>query len=149
MTTVRIGGINDLNTSDSDGITVSIYFQGCYRQCRGCHNPTLQSFHDGVEMTVESIVFYIKKHRNFYDAVAFLGGEPLEQPEALQELLLGLKAIGLETWLYTGYQLDQVPDAIAIHCDVIVAGEYNQQLRTGGFPASSNQIVLDKRRKAA
>ncbi|MCW2278702.1 4Fe-4S single cluster domain-containing protein [Heliophilum fasciatum] len=149
MTTVRIGGVHDLNTSDTDGIAYSIFFQGCNRCCEGCHNPALQSFHDGIEIEVATILASIEEHLHIYDAAAFLGGEPLEQPEALQELLIGVKALGLETWLYTGYQLDQVPSEIATYCDVIVAGEYDQELQTGGFPASSNQIVFDKRRKAA
>ncbi|MBC9786503.1 radical SAM protein [Heliobacterium chlorum] len=147
MTTVRIAGFNDLNTSDADGIAFCIFFQGCHRQCPGCHNPELQSFDCGKEMDTDEIIQRIQANQRFYDAVVFVGGEPMEQPNALKVLLAAVKSIGLSTWLYTGYNIFSISDDIIDLCDVIIAGEYRQELHTGGFPASSNQIIVDRRKE--
>lgn len=141
MTIVRLGGINTLSTNDTDGIAASIFFQGCRFSCKGCHNPELQTFDGGEITTTGEVIKRIKEHIEWYDAVAFMGGEPLEQPEALTALLLQAKALGLRRWLYTGYTLKNVPDDIKNLCSVIVAGRYIDELKTGGFPASSNQQI--------
>ncbi|MBC9786663.1 radical SAM protein [Heliobacterium chlorum] len=147
MPKVRIAGFNDFNTSDTDGIAFSIFFQGCHRRCPGCHNPELQSFDGGEEVDTDEIIQRIQANQRFYDAVVFVGGEPLEQPVALKALLAAVRSIGLSAWLYTGYYILTISDDIIDLCDVIIAGEYRQDLYTGGFPASSNQIVLDRRKE--
>lgn len=141
MTYIRLGGFNALSTNDTKGIAASIFFQGCNFKCKGCHNPELQTFEGGGITTTKEIINRIKEHIDWYDAVAFMGGEPLEQPEALFELVRGVKFLNLNTWLYTGYKLEEVPKQIKSLCDVIVAGPYIEELKTGGFPASSNQQV--------
>ncbi|MTV50030.1 4Fe-4S cluster-binding domain-containing protein [Heliobacillus mobilis] len=147
MATVRIAGFNDLNISDADGIAFSIFFQGCRRRCPGCHNPELQFFDGGEEMDTDEIARRIQANQRFYDAVVFVGGEPMDQPDALKVLLAAVKSIGLSTWLYTGHNIFSISDDIIDLCDVIIAGEYRQELHTGGFPASSNQIIVDRRKE--
>ncbi|WP_216364577.1 4Fe-4S single cluster domain-containing protein [Moorella sp. E308F] len=134
-----------MSTIDTDGIAFSIFFQGCRRRCPGCHNPELQPFEGGQQLNTEDIITKITKHLDWYDAVCFLGGEPLEQPEALTDLLDKSKDLGLERWLYTGYEVKDIPAKIYNLCSVIVAGEFRQDLFTGGFPASLNQMVIDRR----
>lgn len=142
---VVIGGYHGLSINDTDGIAFSIFFQGCKKRCPGCHNPELQPFEGGQRTDTDYVLTLIKAHEDWYDAVAFIGGEPLEQPEALIELLKGVRELGLETWLYTGYDINEVPEEVINLCSVIVAGEYREDLATGRFPASSNQVVLDRR----
>lgn len=144
---MRVGAIDALTTADVGGkIGASIFFQGCSRGCPGCHNPELQPPLGGVEMTVEEILNEIKKHTDWYEAVALVGGEPLEQDHGdIFSLLRGLNSLGLETWLYTGYELEDIPQQVRDLCTVIVAGPYVESLATQGFPASSNQQVVDRR----
>ncbi|WP_341479116.1 4Fe-4S single cluster domain-containing protein [Heliobacterium chlorum] len=145
-----MAGFNDLNTTDARGkIAFSVFFQGCKRDCPGCHNPELQNPNGGKEITLDEIVARIRWFKRHYEAVVFVGGEPLEQPEALRQLLIEVNKLGLETWLYTGYEAHEIPSDITQRCSVIVAGEYRENLRTGIFPASSNQKIIDNRRVAA
>jgi anaerobic ribonucleoside-triphosphate reductase activating protein len=132
--------------NDTDGIAPSVFFQGCPFNCYKCHNPELQAFDGGIETTTDVVMQEITKHIDWYDSVAFIGGEPLWQPGALIELLERTKELGLKRWLYTGVNLSDIPDTILMLCDVIVAGQYVDELRTGGFPASSNQKVFRVRR---
>ncbi len=132
---MRIAGL-DTSFIDGDGIAFVVFFQGCTLRCPHCHNPELQSVDGGIEVAPEEVLQHLDM--DFYDSVVFSGGEPLGQPEALQELA---KYITLPKWLYTGWELSQIPWHIGVLMDVIVAGPYRDDLRTGGFPASSNQIV--------
>ncbi len=141
MTSIILGGVNALSTNDTDGISACIFFQGCPFRCEGCHNPELQTVDGGIETTTDAVMQEIMKHIDWYDSVAFMGGEPLAQKEALIDLLERTRALGLLAWLYTGFELKDVPNDIKVLCDVIVAGPYMDELRTGGFPASSNQQI--------
>jgi anaerobic ribonucleoside-triphosphate reductase activating protein len=138
-----VGGINQLSTIDADGLACVIYFQGCSRGCPGCHNLELQSFECGTPTSMDRLLNRISTYHGWYKAVVFQGGEPLEQP--LFELITLADSIrnlfGLKVWLYTGYNYDDVPDVVKEHFDVIKAGAYIEELKTGGFPASSNQKV--------
>ncbi len=144
---VTVGGFNDLATIDAgDAIALSVFFQGCKKRCPGCHNPGLQPFEGGMELDTQDIEKRIWRNRDWYGAVVFLGGEPLDQPEALEALLNFVRGTDLESWLYTGYEPKDIPPGIAELADVIVAGPYIDALKTGGFPASSNQEVIRRTR---
>ncbi len=142
METVKIGGINELSFIDSEGIGCSIFFQGCKHRCINCQNPELQCFDGGEEKTIDDIIDYIKKNRSWYDSVAFMGGEPLDQPESLKIMLKKVRDLGLKCWIYTGYEKEEIPVDLLALSDVIVAGAYIEELKTGGFPASSNQVII-------
>lgn len=142
---IRIGGTQELDLIDTDGVAFSVFFQGCKKRCRGCHNPELQPMNEGTEEYVDRIMAKVRKNLEWYDSVAFMGGEPLEQPEALMQMLDEIEEMGLERWLYTGYEINEVPKEITEKCSVIVAGPYKEELNTGGFPASSNQVICDRR----
>ena len=36
---IRIAGINKNDYINGEGISVSLFLQGCPFQCEGCHNP--------------------------------------------------------------------------------------------------------------
>jgi anaerobic ribonucleoside-triphosphate reductase activating protein len=144
---LRVGGFNELSTIDSDGVGFAIYFQGCSIHCKGCHNPELQSFEGGELYNPKDLIDKIAESRDWYDNVVLLGGEPLDQPILpLLMLVNEVKKLGLGVWLYTGYAEDKIPSEIKNLCTVVVAGAYIDELKTGGFPASSNQVVIDNRR---
>lgn len=139
-----VGYIDVLNSADAGGDwCCTVFFQGCKRRCPGCQNPDLLPFTGGQTVSTDEIMWLIRKAKNtgMVKAVAFAGGEPLEQPESLKRLLAETKALGLDRWLYTGYDLKDTPAEIKNACSVIVAGWYDDTKKTGGFPASANQQV--------
>lgn len=144
MIDITIGGIEVLTLNDADGIAASIFFQGCPFRCKGCHNPELQTFEGGIKTTTSKVMREIIKHIDWYDSVAIMGGEPLAQERALTDLLRRIRLVNLKVWLYTGYRIEEVLSEIKALCDVIVAGPYVEELKTRGFPASSNQVVWRK-----
>ena len=46
---------NDTVDTD-DGITVSVWFQGCTHRCPGCHNQELWDYNDGVDRNDEDVI---------------------------------------------------------------------------------------------
>jgi pyruvate formate lyase activating enzyme len=113
---------------DGPGIRTTVFLKGCAATCWWCHNPESQEVSIektrrinrfdqnaveeeeiiGKEMSVEEVITEICKDQIFYDesegGVTFSGGEPLMQPDFLQELLLACQKIGLSTTLdTTGY----------------------------------------------
>lgn len=102
---------------DGPGIRSTVFLKGCPLECWWCHNPEGQNPEPekmegkdivGEEVTVDWVIKEIEKDRIFYDqsggGVTFSGGEPLMQPEFLQQLVLECKKRGIHTTLDTsGY----------------------------------------------
>ena len=87
------------------------------------------------------------------DKIMVFGGEPLDQDtDDLCQLLYDLSTLGLPIWLFTRYDIDEVPPVIKQYCDYIKTGRYLSRYRVSdytseGIPlATSNQKVhkIDK-----
>jgi pyruvate formate lyase activating enzyme len=113
---------------DGPGIRTTVFFKGCAATCWWCHNPESQDlkiekalrinrfdqniFEEdeiiGKTMTVAEVIKEISRDQVFYDesggGVTVSGGEPLMQPDFLQDLLIQCKNSGFSTTLdTTGY----------------------------------------------
>ncbi|HPE33311.1 MAG TPA: glycyl-radical enzyme activating protein [Bacteroidales bacterium] len=113
---------------DGPGIRTTVFLKGCPLRCIWCHNPesqeikieTIQKVHSfegkkiakneqiGKNISVDEVMKSILKDQVFYSesngGVTFSGGEPLSQPNFLQELLQLSKSNGLHTTVDTcGY----------------------------------------------
>jgi pyruvate formate lyase activating enzyme len=117
--------IRRFSVHDGPGIRTTIFFKGCPLSCWWCHNPesrlkdpevSMKSIKldgkiyphqeiTGHEMTVLDVISEIEKDRVFYDesngGVTLSGGEPMFQPEFLNELLKELKQQGYHVALDT------------------------------------------------
>lgn len=146
MKTIFKGIVGDVSFIDTDGIALPLFFSGCLRRCRNCHNPALWDFNYGEEVKVEDVIRKLKQNADWYDSVAIMGGEPLEQSEELFCLLWAIRQENLpvKIWLYTGYEFWELPLDIVELCDVIKCGRYIEELKTGSFPASANQYLVKK-----
>ena len=170
---MRYASIRDMDISNGVGIGVALFVQGCYRHCKGCFNPETWDFNGGKEWNKEiKNQFLTLVDRPYIQRVTLLGGEPLAY-ENLPEVYDLVKTIkekfsDKKIWLYTGYKLscginergDLVGDFanadigwdngllsnhIVRACDVVVDGEYVEELRdlTLAFRGSSNQRLID------
>lgn len=98
--TLNFGGFVPLSTVDFPGYSCcTVFFRGCSLRCGYCHNKHLWEGNSPVDISlVKDAIFGSKK---FISGVAFSGGEPMEQPEALLELLTFCKDNGLKTCVHT------------------------------------------------
>lgn len=127
-------------TADGLGVRSVFFFQGCTRNCPGCHNSSISAHGNGKLLSIEDAVTLIesgcRNHR-----ITISGGEPLEQPEQLRELLHELRNRNYNICLYTGGELVDVPKDILGLIDYIKTGSFVAALKDGTNPyaGSSNQ----------
>lgn len=129
-----------------------IFVQGCYRNCKGCHNPETHMFDGGYLVNVEEFLDDIWTKVQRYDGlitdIYISGGDLLCQPEETAirfTRLVRNKFPHIKLWLYTGCKRENLPEWVWDYYDVVKAGEYIEELRLpdGSFPASSNQEIID------
>lgn len=147
----RIAGIINNSVVDGPGLRTAIFFSGCRRHCRGCHNPEAQDFNYGKEYTEDDIDQILTLARNVGDSgITLTGGHPLEPEnyELAYEMVRKAKEYNLNVWLYTGYVFEQIPimymDLISL-CDVVVDGPFVENLKSNDclYRGSTNQRLIN------
>ncbi len=147
----RIAGIINNSVVDGPGLRTAIFFSGCRRHCKGCHNPEAQDFNYGKEYTEDDIDKILTLARNVGDSgITLTGGHPLEPEnyELAYEMVKKAKEYNLNVWLYTGYVFEQIPimymDLISL-CDVVVDGPFVENLKSNDclYRGSTNQRLIN------
>lgn len=123
-----------------------VWLKGCALACPGCFNPHLWDPKGGTEVSVRALAERIHAVAGLR-GVTLSGGEPLEQPEAVIELLGRLER-RLDTVIFTGFSLEEIKadakKAPVLACvDLIVAGRYVRELGSDQnlWAGSSNKGV--------
>ncbi len=106
MTKGHIHSIESMGLVDGPGIRTVVFLQGCHLRCQYCHNPDTWSKQNpnAIELSPEALLQKLSRFRNYYGnhgGVTFSGGEPLLQPQFLQEALALCKKAGIHTCLDT------------------------------------------------
>ena len=99
-----IHSIETMGLVDGPGVRTVVFFQGCALRCLYCHNPDTWAFAGGEAFSPQQLVEKLLRYRPYYGrdgGVTFSGGEPLQQPEFLLEVLRLCKQAGLHTCLDT------------------------------------------------
>ena len=147
----RIAGIINNSVVDGPGLRTAIFFSGCRRHCKGCHNPEAQDFNYGKEYTKDDIDKILILAKNVGDGgITLTGGHPLEPEnyEFAYEIVKKAKEYNLDVWLYTGYVFEQIPimymDLISL-CDVVVDGPFIENLKSNDclYRGSTNQRLIN------
>lgn len=88
----------------------ALWVSGCSIRCPGCCNPELFSREGGQALGLPELQAWIHlaQQKDEIEGVSVLGGEPLEQWEALVPWLGWLNARGLGVIVYTGYRWARV-----------------------------------------
>lgn len=136
--------------------SLEIYVAGCSGNphCTGCHNPETWRFDIGDKYD-ENYNFRIKQKINVFekliDNIMIFGGEPLDQkPKELLTLLSDLSHLNKKIWLFTRYDISDVPKKVKELCDYIKCGRYIPELiienniQFGIKLATSNQKIYKK-----
>ena len=144
---IRIAGLVPESFVDGDGIRFAIFFQGCKRNCEGCHNPETHALDGGKLIDTNEIVSALKKNP-LLDGITLTGGEPFLQIAAATELARAAKSLDLSVWCYTGFNFEELDDdaqKLLNNVDVLIDGEFVESLRDLEltFRGSSNQRIID------
>jgi anaerobic ribonucleoside-triphosphate reductase activating protein len=139
--------------------SLEIYVAGCSGikgvHCTSCHNQESWEFNQGDLYTKEyfnHIEQKVTDFNNLIDNIMLFGGEPLDQNhDELLHMLLDLKSLNKDIWLFTRYDINKIPKEIKILCDYIKCGRYLPELACedniyyGIKLATSNQKIYKKR----
>lgn len=134
------------------GKRVGIWFCGCPRRCKGCSNPELWDFQERYRTSPETIFRLVQDiaKDNPIDGFTVTGGDPMYQPNELQQLLLLLKNISDDIIVYTGYSKKELEPYMFANISVLIDGEYIEELNDNSLlRGSSNQniIILDEKKR--
>lgn len=160
---MRFGNIKYVDSSNGEGVRVSLFVSGCRNHCKGCFNEVTWDFNYGEEFTPiqeNEIIEACKK--SYISGLTILGGEPMEE-ENQKALLPFIEKFKQECpdktlWLYSGYVLDKdlvpsgrkyvqgITNKIIDYVDVMVDGPFIQEQKdlTLAFRGSKNQRLLRK-----
>lgn len=158
--TVRYAGLNKNDFINGEGVSVSLWVQGCPHHCPGCHNSEQWNFEGGKyinnQLLIEEIFTALTENgiqRNF----SVLGGEPLA-PQNINdtwEILWHVKRKfpDIKTYVWTGYTLEELyklyessKETLLENVDVLIDGRFELKQRdiTLKLRGSSNQRILYK-----
>lgn len=135
---------------------LEFYLSGCSGNphCKNCHNQESWDFDKGLKWDlnykrnitdkISSFDFMVKK-------IMIFGGEPLDQDiEELNDFLKYLTMFKKDIWLFTRYDIEQVPPLIKMKCKYIKCGRYIEELTVedniqyGVKLATSNQKIYKR-----
>ena len=120
---IRVGGFIKTSVVDGPGVRSVLFLQGCSRGCKGCHNPDLQDKKLGIIISVDDLVNFIR-HNCVNKKLTISGGEPMEQPDALFELITKLRYDDFDLCLYSGLEKSQIPPKILSGLNYIKTGAF-------------------------
>ncbi len=127
MTQSRVGYVRKIESMgmvDGPGIRTIVFLSGCPLRCLFCHNPDMWKTEKEDAITVEDLMKKLKRYQPYYGlegGVTFCGGEPLNQPEFLSDMMKACKEAGITTCLDTsGFGRQDTFDDILKYTDTLL-----------------------------
>jgi anaerobic ribonucleoside-triphosphate reductase activating protein len=145
---LRLHHFEPRSRANGPGLRSVLWLQGCTLSCPGCFNPLTYAKDAGQLVPLDAIFRQIVAQSSYIEGITVSGGEPLQQAQALVELMRTVKReTDLSILLFSGFTWEEVkrlPEASAIlECvDVLLAGRYQANLRiASGLRGSSNKTI--------
>jgi len=156
--------IEKASVANGIGVRTVLWVSGCSLHCKGCQNPETWDFNAGKpfdDKAKQELFSYLSLP--YIRGLTISGGHPLEEKNVRAIVKLISDVIDIfpqkDIWLYTGLKLskdiflspfageriDVYRHAALIYSNVVVDGEYREELRdtTLPFRGSSNQRLID------
>lgn len=145
MTALRISRLHFPVTTLGPGRRVGVWFQGCAIRCAGCISADTWDPSVG-ETTLAEVLASLEPWAEEADGLTVSGGEPFEQPAALEALLRAWRRIGRgDALVFTGYPIEAVQGRLAAWdglIDALVSGPFDRQApQTLALRGSDNQVL--------
>jgi anaerobic ribonucleoside-triphosphate reductase activating protein len=130
-------------TALGPGRRLGIWFQGCSIRCPGCISSDTWAKR-AADSTVEQLLARLEPWLQACEGVTISGGEPFEQPQALEQLLRGIRArSGVDILVYSGKPWVEIRDYSIVTgglADCIISEPFEQaQSQTRHLMGSDNQ----------
>ena len=143
---IRINSYIPITRAEGPNARFCIWVQGCSLHCKGCANYAMWDKDGGTIYNVEELIELIKSYKDKIEGITFLGGEPLEQIEAVTEISKAVQKMGLSVLVFTGYKYSELSERkefkeLTKHIDILIDGKYEEDKQDFSRPwvGSSNQ----------
>lgn len=130
-------------TTLGPGQRIGLWVQGCSLHCKGCLSPDTWHQRDNA-IEISELIAQLSQWFPFADGITISGGEPFEQPKALQQLLKALRQhFQGDIFVYSGYEWEQIkPQVLEMDglIDALMSGPYLENApQTQALRGSDNQ----------
>lgn len=146
---IRLFGTVDDSIVDGPGLRYTIFTQGCFHNCGGCHNPKSHDINGGYLKDIQDILSEITANP-LLDGITLSGGEPMLQVKPLVEICKEVKAMGLNIVVYSGFTYEEIlKDAkkkeLLQLCDMLIDGKFEQDKKSLAllYRGSANQRLIN------
>lgn len=143
---IRINSYIPITKAEGPSTRFCIWVQGCSLHCKGCANHAMWDKEGGTIYETSEIINLIKSYKDKIDGITFLGGEPLEQIEAVTEISKAVQGMGLSVLVFTGYKYSELSgmeefNELVKYIDILIDGRYEEDKQDFSRPwvGSSNQ----------
>lgn len=148
---MNYSGINTCDSTNGDGLRVSLFVSGCSLHCKGCFNKEAWDKNYGKEFTEETMDTILEALRSpWIDGLSILGGDPLEDYNipTVNYIVCLVKELYPEKtiWLWTGRKYENIKDIPLLDSvDVLITEPFIERKKCHGkYYGSSNQCVYRK-----
>lgn len=148
---MNYSGINTCDSTNGDGLRVSLFVSGCSLHCKGCFNKDAWDKNYGKEFTEETMDTLLEALRSpWIDGLSILGGDPLEDYNipTVNYIVCLVKELYPEKtiWLWTGRKYENIKDIPLLDgVDVLITEPFIEREKCHGkYYGSSNQCVYRK-----
>ena len=157
---INIAGLNKNDFVNGEGVSVSLFLQGCHFHCPGCHNPESWDFEGGhpcdENKLINEIIEAITKN-GIQRNLSILGGEPLDTVYKIKFIAHLIQAVkqqypNIIICLWTGYYYkdlqaknDDTINYILSQIDYLIEGPFILKERdiTLKWRGSRNQRIIN------
>lgn len=159
---MELGRYNKIKFNDIanvNGVSVSVFLQGCDFHCNGCFNKETWDWGGGIPFTSETLV-KIEKGLTAHGIkrnLCILGGEPLHSRnfETTKFIVSSVKRDIPDTkiFIWTGFKFNDLTEEIKAFLkekvDVLVDGQFEKENYKYGLKmrGSTNQKIIDLKNK--
>lgn len=110
-----------------------IWVQGCSIKCKGCNNQHMWSYEKKHLIPVSKLATKVINRTGEIEGITISGGEPIEQAQAVSQLLKTIKEKGLNTIVYSGFTYKKLIDLndfwineLLKYTDILIDGKFEQ-----------------------
>ena len=154
---IRVAGLNKNDVVNGEGVSVSLFLQGCPFHCKGCHNPETWSFDGGDAWDEDELIQLIIEAigaNGIVRNLSILGGEPFNSEEKIifinkliekvKQQYPTIKIIAWSGYLYEELLADKNMQYILNNLDYLIDGPFKIKERdiTLKWRGSRNQRII-------
>ena len=155
---IRVAGINGNDVVNGEGVSVSLFLQGCHFHCKGCHNPEAWDPNGGNIWDWNDLINYIIElisANGIQRNLSILGGEPFDTYDKRDFIRLLIKVVkqkfpDIKICIWTGYtykELIEITDIgyILQNINYLIEGPFKIEERdiTLKWRGSRNQNIIN------